>query len=99
MDIDLEEPVKRIIQTEDIEQRITYKGLPQVSYSCGRIGHNSLFCPSRAVAAATTDRKSINVDCIASNPALGVEQQAPLVADCAEFGLWIHAKPNPRRNL
>jgi hypothetical protein len=52
VDIDLEKPTEKI---EDLDQKVSYdEGFPQVCYTYGQVGHNSILCPFKIPEKSTS---------------------------------------------
>ena len=52
VNIDLAKPLLSKIWLDGSWQRIEYEGLPQICFSCGRVGHSSVTCPQKRDGSA-----------------------------------------------
>ncbi|KAJ8772224.1 hypothetical protein K2173_027401 [Erythroxylum novogranatense] len=82
---------------EDIEQRVCYEGLPQICYTCGRVGHNALFCPSRLNHGESADPTGAATVVAATPKATDIPPGSE--HGVGQLGPWIHVRSNPRRNF
>ncbi|KAJ4846596.1 hypothetical protein Tsubulata_040794, partial [Turnera subulata] len=48
--VDITKPLKGTVYLEGEPIRVRYKGLPNICYACGKIGHSVLICPKMAKA-------------------------------------------------
>ncbi|CAK7330389.1 unnamed protein product [Dovyalis caffra] len=77
------------IRVKDIDQKVCFEGLPQVCYTCGRMGYNGLFCSTRKAEYPDNIERETMATSVVQKAADGLSN------DCKEsseiFGPWLHA--------
>ncbi|KAJ8748956.1 hypothetical protein K2173_013394 [Erythroxylum novogranatense] len=46
VDLDLNSPLKAVVELDGESIKVAYEGLPQICFHCGRVGHGAPTCPS-----------------------------------------------------
>ncbi|KAJ4824921.1 hypothetical protein Tsubulata_043846 [Turnera subulata] len=102
--VDLMKPLKGMVRLDNEEYMVSYEGLPQICFSCGRYGHSSLLCSHQCPSpeGTTVGGDLERVAAPSSTPSVptvpgGQPQQAPVRKNKQEVGEWMVAQRRSRR--
>ncbi|KAJ4846598.1 hypothetical protein Tsubulata_042261 [Turnera subulata] len=98
VEVDLSQPLKGKVELDREELRVSYEGLPQVYFSCGCFGHQTVACPQRqskpSAPAATASAQPTSTTTNPATPASSTGTESS-----PAFGEWmVVPKRTPRWN-
>ena len=73
MELDLSKPLIPKFLLDEFWQKVKYKGIPHICFSCGYTGYNSLVCPHKTIEANHVSKCGQTIEFV------GMSYVAPLI--------------------
>ncbi|KAJ8765061.1 hypothetical protein K2173_010538 [Erythroxylum novogranatense] len=95
IDIDLSQPLRSIVELDGEQIKVAYEGLPQICFTCGRVGHSTAVCPTRPPVPSPTPPQPTTDSSHASSSALPATSSSD--PSQAVYDPWLQIQRRGRR--